>query len=516
MLPGTLYSEDREYTGAMPPDVELAVTPTRCGYKIQVSAKTTPLRFLRLTWRKSFAPQTRFLGDAWERTYGDSQWRTMDSGRAMPWYFLARDGECTEGFGVKVRPGAFALWYATPQTVTLWLDLRCGTRGVLLNGRTLDVAEVIVQEFHDCSAFEAGCRFCQLLCDDPILSPTPVYGINDWYYSYSRSTAETILADSAVLGRQTADLKNRPFSVVDGGWTQGESGSCNRPNSRFQDMAALASGIRERGCRPGIWFRPLHNRNEKIQDSWRSSRDPGFLDPSVPEVLALVQNNIRLFAQWGYELIKHDFSTNDSFGCWGFEMHPWPASGKWRFSDQGRTSAEIITALYRAIHEADHRMLILGCNTIGHLGAGLMHLARIGDDTSGRSWERTRRMGVNTLAFRMMQHKAFFDIDADCAGVTEQIPWKMNRQWLRLLSESGTPLFASILPNLLDAAQQEELKRYWAAASEQRQIAVPLDWEQDTCPSRWLLNGKEVEFDWYDDQADEQDFIDPKVPVWSK
>ena len=37
---------------------------------------------------------------------------------------------------------------------------------------------------------------------------------------------------------------------------------------------------------------------------------------------------------------------------------------------------------------------------------------RTGDDTSGRIWERTRRMGVNTLAFRLPQHNAFYHIDA--------------------------------------------------------------------------------------------------------
>ena len=46
-----------------------------------------------------------------------------------------------------------------------------------------------------------------------------------------------------------------------------------------------------------------------------------------------------------------------------------------------------------------------------------MHLNRTGDDTSGRIWERTRRMGVNTLAFRLPQHNTFYHIDADCVGI---------------------------------------------------------------------------------------------------
>ena len=60
----------------------------------------------------------------------------------------------------------------------------------------------------------------------------------------------------------------------------------------------------------------------------------------------------------------------------------------------------------------------IGCNTIGHLAAGLVEAQRIGDDTSGREWSRTRKMGVNTLAFRMPQHNTFFAADPDCVPVT--------------------------------------------------------------------------------------------------
>ena len=48
--------------------------------------------------------------------------------------------------------------------------------------------------------------------------------------------------------------------------------------------------------------------------------------------------------------------------------------------------------------------------------------------TSGVEWERTRNMGVNTLAFRLPQHRAFFDMDADCVGITGKIDWNKNRQ----------------------------------------------------------------------------------------
>ncbi len=65
-------------------------------------------------------------------------------------------------------------------------------------------------------------------------------------------------------------------------------------------------------------------------------------------------------------------------------------------------------------------------------------MQRSGDDTSGRLWERTRRMGVNTLAFRLPQHGTFSSVDADMVGITEAIPWEFNRQWLDAVARSGT------------------------------------------------------------------------------
>ena len=94
--------------------------------------------------------------------------------------------------------------------------------------------------------------------------------------------------------------------------------------------------------------------------------------------------------------------------------------------------------LYGAILRAAGDSPVLGCNCMGHLGAGLMHLNRTGDDTSGVLWERTRQRGVNTLAFTLPQHGSFFAIDADCVGITGKIDWELNRRWLQLLSESGT------------------------------------------------------------------------------
>ena len=144
----------------------------------------------------------------------------------------------------------------------------------------------------------------------------------------------------------------------------------------------------------------------------------------------------------------------------------------WHFADRSHTTAEIATALYRAIRAGAGDAIVIGCNTFGHLGTGCFDLQRTGDDTSGREWERTRKMGVNTLAFRMAQHGAFFAADPDCVGDTGEMPWALNRQFLDLVARSGTPLFISFDPARVTPEQNAALEgrpgRGIAAATRRR------------------------------------------------
>ncbi len=89
----------------------------------------------------------------------------------------------------------------------------------------------------------------------------------------------------------------------------------------------------------------------------------------------------------------------------------------------------IFLHLYKAIREAAGEMCVIGCNTFSHLSAGLFELNRIGDDTSGNEWDRTRKMGVNTLAFRGVHHGTFYAADGDCVGLTNKIAWETNNGW---------------------------------------------------------------------------------------
>ena len=470
---------------------------------VEVHAKEIAVQRVILRWDAPLPGEALFLGDHWERGYGDLTWRGFVPERVMPWYFLCHRKEGTLGWGVRTGAAAFCFWMADRRGFTLWLDLRSGTKGVRLGGRILRAAEIVAGDWAE-RPFVAAEQFCRKMCPSPRLAPTPIYGANDFYYAYSKSTHQTIVRDSETISALAAGLPNRPFSVVDDQWQF--RNCCNdspwrQTHPDFPDMRQLASNIRGTGCRPGIWMRPLLTF-EQFPKSWTLPQRTGIppdsvvLDPSVPEVLDKIESDLRTIIGWGYDLLKHDFTTFDLLTKWGFEMGATLTAGSWTFQDSSRTTAEIITGFYRAIRRGAGEALVLGCNAIGHLGAGLFEAQRTGDDTSGQNWERTRRMGINTLAYRMGQHGTFFAVDADCVGLTKAVPWEMNRQWLDLLAESGTPLFVSIAPEALGPEQRAALREALAKAAQSRKLAEPLDWMQNTCPQKWRIDDKIKTFDW--------------------
>ncbi|MBQ9880977.1 MAG: hypothetical protein IJM45_11160 [Clostridia bacterium] len=465
------------------------------------AGKDRPM-FVKLKWAFGCDGDMLVLGDAWERSYGDLRFRRPGGdGDAMPWYFTVRSGEKNFCFGVKTGCSSFVSFRLGEDGIAALIDVRNGSRGVRLDGREVCLATFVYKEYDSPDSFACLRDFCRRLCDKPMLPDIPVIGGNNWYYAYGNSSFDEIVSDAKLQAELAAGTGLTPFEVVDDGWEIGSTEGPWLPNERFGDMARLASEIEKAGAIPGIWYRPLANEREDITPDMRIAREgERRLDPTHPAVKELIKEDIKRMRAWGYRLLKHDFSTYDIFGSWGKDMGDTViGDGDLTFYNDGRTNAEIVLDLYRLIREACGDMLIIGCNTVSHLCAGLVEINRTGDDTSGREFSRTVKMGVNTLAFRLAQNGAFYLADADCVGIMggqdENIPWRLNKRWLDLLSVSGTALFVSC--NRASATDEirrdlhEAYKRY-----SRPHTLVPLDIYETPTPRRWSVDGTETVFDW--------------------
>jgi alpha-galactosidase len=481
---------------------------------VKVSDPEVPLTRVHLRWKLKVPVDVLVLGDAWERSYGDLAWRGIVPERPLPWYFATHQGGITHGYGVRTGASAFCFWQLDAEGVSLWLDLGNGGSGVLLGSRELHAATVVSHQGHSGeSPRNSIAALCRKMCPTPRLTSSPVYGTNDWYYAYGNNSAEGILRDTDLIVALAPKGGVRPFSVVDGGWAGSGGGSdIVVPNPKFPDMAGLVGEIRRRGARPGIWIRPtlapksakpeLLLPESRFPSSGRSGNEPVY-DPTIPEALQAMLAKVTQVVDWKYELVKHDYSTFDLFGQWGSQMGGRLTHPGWAFHDRSRTNAEIVLDLYQGIRSAaGPDTIVLGCNTVGHLGAGLFELQRTGDDTSGRDWERTRRMGINTLAYRIPQNGTFFTVDADCVGITQAIPWELNRQWLDLIARSGSALFLSPSPDAVGPEQKADIAAAFAIAAAGNATGYPVDWLNSTTPQYWQFNtGKsskpvERQYDW--------------------
>ncbi|MBL4678488.1 MAG: hypothetical protein JKY70_20145 [Mucilaginibacter sp.] len=478
--------------------VEIKLTGNARGVYIQ--SPIAELRGIRMVWKYQTQKYSKVLGDHWERSYGDLGWKTPDANAKNPWYAMLYDGKQTVGFGVKTGCSAICWWGVKQDAIELTLDTHSGGEGVKLGNRTLHAADIITTISRTGeNPFTTTTRFCKLMCEQPRLPKQPIYGINDWYFAYGNNSQKFINEFTKAMA-EFAVTDNKPWSVIDDGWEQVDDFS--KHNEKFEDMTKMANQIKGLGMRPGLWTRPLIARldteKNRLAPAIRGRDDAKtpILDPSIPETIEQIKHNIALYRQWGYEMVKHDFSSYDIFGRWGMQMTTDFTQPGWHFANQTKTNAEIILNMYKAIREAAGDMYLIGCNTLSHLSAGLFELNRIGDDTSGKEWERTRKMGVNTMGFRLTQNNTFYAADGDCVGVTKDVDWNKTKQWLQLVAQSGSPLFVSADPSFLGAEQKTAIKQAFAEAAKPQPTGEPLDWLETNQPAKWKLNGQVVTFDW--------------------
>ncbi len=484
-----------------PTDAQVQFEVTQNSLKIILLPGKDPVKRLRMRFRGDLSHVQSILGDAWERCSADNLvWKTFVPHEMLAWYFHTNDGSRLHSYGVKTSANAFAFWQCDPNGITLFLDVRNGSGGVHLKAPIL-CAEVVCREGEEGeSPFAAAKTFCKMMCEKPNLPESPVYGLNNWYWAYGNTDQKTFVGEAKFLASLTKDCPVRPYMVMDDGWqaahTKGfNGGPWTGCNERFADMADMAAQIKETGCRPGVWFRPLRTMGHVPEEAVYNSPFPGMgvtLDPTHPFTLERVAEDTSRIAGWGYELIKHDFTTLDLFNRWIDEDRAYP------FFDNTLTNAQIMKRLYQTIQDSARGGVIIGCNTVGHLAAGIHQVQRIGDDTSGRSFEWTRRDGIHSM-MRLPQAGTFSQIDPDCAAFTARVNPGLNLDFMEAMALSGSTVFASVTPWILKAREEVRMAEIFkiAASIAPDEYAEPLDWARTSAPQEYRFRGKEYRYDWY-------------------
>ena len=495
-------------------NLEVSFTKTREGLAATLHSPSAKVKYVRAVWNEPARKGSLYLGDQWERGYGDLRWEKLDPSRIMPWYYIESAGGKIYGRGVMTGCSSFCAWKVSGSAVELTFDVRNGSHGVNLGERKLEMA--VILDFEGVpgeNEYAALHRFCKVMCPNPRLPKSPVYGVNDWYFAYGHNSSDLISSTATMLSPILPDSENRPFFLIDDGWARkwyddGDYDYCgpggfHTSNDRFPDMKALAGQLRDAGFRPGLWMRPLSAwvgaPEEMLLAGYEEELPDRYFDPTVESVREYIRKCFATYREWGYEMVKHDFTTFDMFRRWGHSMieDGDMTKGDWQFHDTTKTNAEVVLQLYHDIRDAaGDDIFLIGCNTISHLGAGIFEIQRIGDDTSGREWFPTVHNGVNCIAFRAAQHNAFYAIDADCVPITEKVEWRLTQRWLQLVAESGTPLFVSPLPEAMGPEQMEALRKSFEIASKPQATCEPLDWTETRHPAKWNLLGREVTFDW--------------------
>ena len=471
-----------------------------------------PIKRIKLRWRGDMSDAQLILGDAFERNYSYSFgfdlfgfWHTLMPERKMPWYFHVFDGERLNCFGVKTGPDAVCYFQCDERGITLWLDMRNFSGGVSLKEPLL-AAEVVCREGeYGEDPYVAAQSFCRMMCEKPVLPKTPIFGVNNWYWAYGNISHDSVMGECDQLMDMCSDAVNKPFMIIDDGWQSGRhkneegnvynGGPWTTSLPAFPSMADTAAKIREKGAIPGLWFRPLLAYGDLpsgIVSPYQNHPVGTMIDATHPDVLDMTYISVKTMVDWGYGLIKHDFTTYDTIGL--FDTLP---DGDAHFYDKSVTNCTMLKRLFKTIQNAAGDAEVIGCNAANHLVAGIHSSNRSGHDTSGNSFEITRIAGAASL-IRLPQNNTFFSVDPDCAAFTERVPIDINLDFLEACANTGVVTLASVKPGILKGKDLARIRKIYKTASEGGIGAVPDKWVGNNAPSRFTApSGEKFDYDWY-------------------
>lgn len=492
-------------------DVKYSYDVSKNSAKVYVYPSGSPVKYLKLRFRGDLSSVDRVYGDQWERAglYAYVEWRSVMACRVLPWFCYVMSGKDMSCYGVKTGANCFAFFQVDTDGVTLFLNLCSGRKGTDITEPLL-ACEVVETHTENCAdVYKTAAAFSKKMCDNPVLPKTPIFGVNNWYWAYGDISYESVLKETDYLLEMTNGCKNKPYMIIDDGWQKNRvPGAGNyiggewEPNDKFKDMRKTADAIHLKGAKAGIWFRPLLTRGEVPKEAILCEECGGIiLDPSHPFTLEKAYNDAKKLSDWGFDLIKHDFTTGDAVTGqkaltserYDFEFTP----ENRKYYDNKKTTATILKDLYRAIQNGAGEKEVIACNAIGHLSAGIHSLYRIGNDTSGRSFEWTRRDGINSV-MRLPLNNAFYNADPDCAAFTNMVRADINLDFLEMCAVTGMTTLASVTPGILKADEMRRINKIFKTADSGGGDFGIKNYEKNANPETFVSSDGKTEkhYDW--------------------
>jgi alpha-galactosidase len=259
-----------------------------------------------------------------------------------------------------------------------------------------------------------------------------------WYCYYGTETEADLLRNLEEVSTFPWGSSD-PVFQIDDGWNLSGKG-CPRvwgdwhPGQKFpRGMQAIASDIRTRGFRPGLWLAPfsvdkaskLAARHPEwmIQDNGEPAAVGGdaslwALDLTHPEVLIFIRATFQeVFLQWGFEYVKLDFL-----------QHSLTAGNRY---DPNQTAAGALrNALQMIRDEAGDERFILCCGSPFGPAIGICDGMRVGLDVGG-GWDPPLEIdqwpdgnccvkaAARGALYRLWMHRNWWINDPDCIVVRD-------------------------------------------------------------------------------------------------
>ncbi len=500
--------------------------------KLIVYPSKSPIKYLKLRWRGELNFVEKVYGDQWERAGLNGaflEWRSVMANRVLPWFTYLYGDNTTACYGVKTGANSFAFWQVDTHGITLFVNLCSGNSGVQLKEEllALEVVELFGEKGED--VYKTAKRFSPIMCDNPIPTKGPIFGVNNWYWAYGRISHAIVEKETEYLMQMCKGTKNPPYMIVDDGWQKhrafsddnsmiGEyiGGPWDECNANFIGMDKLADMIHSKGAKAGVWFRPLLTKGNCPKEAILDTKDDGsiILDPSHPFTLERVYEDAKRFSDWGFDLLKHDFTVFDinGFGLSADRNAINLFKDNREFYDKTKTSAMVIKNLYKAIQNGFGDKDVIACNTFSHLAAGIHSIYRVGNDNSGNAFEWTRRDGINSV-MRLPLNFSFYNVDPDCAAFTEKTRPRENLDFLRMCAVTGMTVLASIKPGVLGEDEIKEINEIFKIADERRTYLGIQNYDKNANPEEFISENSEeyLRFDWdkvYDGTRNVVDWFD--------